>query len=163
LDDEGWNGDEALRLDPVHELPPRLVRPGAAAEEAVGGEARHLRLGEERALGIAVDDELPAVAVAGPEPAGERVVVDEHRGESRPQRVGADRRARGEDVEVLDGEAEEALVVQVGEVQRAAWRGLARAHRRRRFDAGVQALGGDLRLQFLHVGRLGLALLVMRI
>ena len=73
MDNERWHGDEALRIHPVKQLPPGLVRPGAAAEELGGGEPRQARLGEERPLGIAVHDELPLVVVAGPEAAGERV------------------------------------------------------------------------------------------
>jgi hypothetical protein len=89
LDDERWDGDEALRLHPVHQLPPRLVRPGAALEELGSAEARQLRLGEERVLGIAVHDELAVVLIAGPEPDGERVVVDESTLASAARRASA--------------------------------------------------------------------------
>jgi len=146
LDDERWHGDEALRLHPVVQLPPGLVRRGAAAaaEEVGGGEPREASLGEERPLGIAVHDELPFLLVAGPEPAGERVVVDEHPSQRRPQRVGGHGGVGREHVEVLDGETEEPLVVEVGEVQGVARRRLARPHHHG--IPRVLALAGDLKL-----------------
>jgi hypothetical protein len=145
LDDERWHGDEALRLHPVVQLPPGLVRPVAAAEEVGGGEAREAALGEEGALGIAVHDELPLLLGARPEPAGERVVVDEHPAERRPQRVGGHGGVGAEHVQVLDGETEEPLVVEVGEVQGVARRRLARSHQH--WIPRVLALTRDLQLR----------------
>lgn len=150
LNNERRRIHEALALRHVQELPPRPVQPPGEPQQLLRRQV-HGGLGEQGAFPVAVDLELPVVPMAAPpQPARERIVVHQHPREGLLQGL----RGNGglEDVEVLDGEPEEVLVVEVREVE-GAGRGRGRwpdQGRRGRVEA-VGELGGRRRKRCFHV------------
>lgn len=78
LDNERRRVEETLALHPIQELPPGPAWPPGEPQQLL---CRHVHggLGEQGSFPVAVDLELAVVSLAAlPQPAGERVVVDEH-------------------------------------------------------------------------------------
>jgi hypothetical protein len=140
LDNKGRNPDERGGVDSVEKLPPALLRPPAALHNLLRTHPG-LCLRHHRAFPIAIHLQpalLPHLlsictsAGAGGddhEAAREGIVVHKHGREGGAEAV--DGHSLAEDVEVLDGEAQEALLIQIREVQSVLRRGLAGGHQRR--------------------------------
>lgn len=114
LNNKGRNIQETESFEPVEQLPPRPI-----------GRVRHLKellrrdihepVRENHPFPVTLHLQLLIAAAAGPQASGEGVVLVENNGERALEAAEADGAAEQEDV--FDGESEEVLVVQIGEVE----------------------------------------------
>lgn len=127
LDDKGNGGC----INSVKKLSPALVRPRPTLHQLIRTDAREC-LHHDGALAVAIHLQPVGTGIstcAGAKAASEGVVVHEKVREGGTEAV--DRDSLAEDVEVLDGEAKEALLVKVRQVEPLIRRGAAGGHQHR--------------------------------
>lgn len=130
LDNEGRNPEEGGSLNSVEKLPPALVSPPPALHQLLRTHPRH-RLRHHSPLPVAIHLQPPVLTYLlftahRSEAARQGVVVHQKGREGGTEAF--DRDGLAEDIEVLDGEAQEPLLVQVRQVERVLWCGLAGDH-----------------------------------
>ena len=128
MNNERRDVKKALCFHPVQELPPRPVGPSAALQELLRREI-DIGLGQKRSLAVAVHLALLAVLADGSQPPCKRMVVHENLGEGGGEGLHPHRSLVH--IEVLDGEPQELLVVEVGEIEGVPGLAAAWAHQDR--------------------------------